>query len=235
MSRCFRFKPAAKSFRLMKKKKTFFEFTQGLRQEKYIYMRGVWVGCAHEKRWVCFWWARKESRQMACSVRALASISGHREKQQKGGEEKKKSWRAKQASAPVEKPNLLSCANNAPLPLHSKYSTQAVSYSGRHALYPLFKSDYSDATSQTRWARCSSLIFLPPWLARSLKRGQANISMWYQTLKLCSGKAIRPSGSEAKKKHTLWLGIGIREPNCQTTLYLKRQSDWWSSSEEGHK
>lgn len=145
MRGCFRFKPAVKSFRLMQQKKKnpkkpnkktlLNEFTQGLRQEKYIYMRGVWVGCAREKRWVCFWWARKESRQMACSVWALASIGGHREKQQKGGEgkEEKKSWIAKQASAPVQKPNLFSCANNAPLPRHSKYSTQAVFYSGRHA------------------------------------------------------------------------------------------------------
>lgn len=104
------------------------EFTQGLRQEKYIYMRGVWVGCAYEKRWVCFWWARKESRQMARSVWALASISGHREKQQKGGggKKKQKSGRAKQASAPVQKPKLSSCANNAPLPLHSKLNSSSV-------------------------------------------------------------------------------------------------------------
>lgn len=36
---------------------------------------------------------------------------------------KKETGRVKQASVPMKKPNLFSCANNAPFPPHSKYSS----------------------------------------------------------------------------------------------------------------
>lgn len=134
-------------------------------------------------------------------------------------------------------------ANNAAFPLHSKHSTQVVF----HVVMPLLALfNHLDSTSRTKWTRCSSICSPVSYFGIDLTSlgpsGEVVLKLvcgaGHKTLKLCSGKAIKRSGSQANTAECglpVWLGIGICEPNCQTTLYLKCQSDWWSSSVEGHK
>lgn len=67
---------------------------------------------------------RKADRWRAQYEHWLASATTERNNRREGGK-KKETGREKQASVAM-KPNLLSCANNAPFPPHSKYSSSVL-------------------------------------------------------------------------------------------------------------